>query len=244
MKIELHIPGLSKKKGKNYCTAVLVAAGSSSRMQGTDKILTDISGEPVLAHTIRCFEQNPLIDDIILVVREDRREAVSAMVLRYGFSKIRGITLGGETRTASVMAGLDLASPETTHAAIHDGARPLVTQSVITEAVETAFRTGAAAPAVRVKDTIKVADRNVVTATPNRSSLFAVQTPQVFDFDLLRGALQKVLEGGGALTDDCAAVEALGMKVHLTQGSEENIKVTTPLDLVVAEAILERRQRL
>ena len=92
MKIELHIPGLSKKKGKNYCTAVLVAAGSSSRMQGTDKILTDISGEPVLAHTIRCFEQNPLIDDIILVVREDRREAVSAMVLRYGFSKIRGIT--------------------------------------------------------------------------------------------------------------------------------------------------------
>ena len=224
MKIELHIPGLSKKKGKNYCTAVLVAAGSSSRMQGTDKILTDISGEPVLAHTIRCFEQNPLIDDIILVVREDRREAVSAMVLRYGFSKIRGITLGGETRTASVMAGLDLAAPETTHAAIHDGARPLVTQSVITEAVETAFRTGAAAPAVPVKDTIKVADRNVVTATPNRSSLFAVQTPQVFDFDLLRGALQKVLEGGGALTDDCAAVEALGMKVHLTQGDEENIR--------------------
>ena len=149
MKIELHIPVFPRKKGKNYCTAVLVAAGSSSRMQGTDKILTDISGEPVLAHTIRCFEQNPLIDDIILVVREDRREAVSAMVLRYGFSKIRGITLGGETRTASVMAGLDLASPETTHAAIHDGARPLVTQSVITEAVETALshrRCGACRP--------------------------------------------------------------------------------------------------
>ena len=89
-----------------------------------------------------------------------------------------------------------------------------------------------------------MADRGVVTATPNRSALFAVQTPQVFDFDLLRGALHQAQTEGTVLTDDCSAVEALGMKVHLTQGDEENIKVTTPLDLVVAEAILERRQRL
>ena len=115
---------------------------------------------------------------------------------------------------------------------------------VIRQAVETALRTGAAAPAIPVKDTIKVAEREVVLATPNRSSLYAVQTPQVFDFDLLRGALQKALDTGAAMTDDCSAVEALGMKVHLTPGDEENIKVTTPFDLTVAEAILNRRQAI
>ena len=243
MKLELSLPGLRKKRPKPHVTAVIVAAGSASRMGGTDKILTDLAGEPVLAHTIAAFSENPAIDEIVLVVRPDRREAVSALVERRGFPKIRGITAGGDTRTASVMAGLELAAAETTHAAIHDGARPLVTQAVISEAVETAIRTGAAAPAIAVKDTIKVAEAGVVTATPNRSSLFAVQTPQVFDFDLLRGALYQATTQGATLTDDCAAVEALGMQVHLTAGDEENIKVTTPLDLVVAEAILERRQR-
>ena len=243
MKLELSLPGLRKKRPKPHVTAVIVAAGSASRMGGTDKILTDLAGEPVLAHTIAAFSENPAIDEIVLVVRPDRREAVSALVERRGFPKIRGITAGGGTRTASVMAGLELAAAETTHAAIHDGARPLVTQAVISEAVETAIRTGAAAPAIAVKDTIKVAEAGVVTATPNRSSLFAVQTPQVFDFDLLRGALYQATTQGATLTDDCAAVEALGMQVHLTAGDEENIKVTTPLDLVVAEAILERRQR-
>lgn len=233
---------LPQKKRPSHVTAVIVAAGTASRMHGTDKILTPLAGEPVLTRTIRVFENHPLIDEIILVVRADQKETVGAMVEAQGFSKIRGITVGGDTRAASVMAGLDLAAPETTHAAIHDGARPLVTEAVVTQAVETALRTGAAAPAIPVKDTIKVADRGVVTATPNRSALYAVQTPQVFDFDLLRGALHQAQSEGAAVTDDCSAVEGLGMKVHLTEGDEENIKVTTPLDLVVAEAILQRRQ--
>lgn len=233
---------LTPKKQTLHVTAVIVAAGSATRMHGADKVLTPLAGEPVLVRTVRAFEMHPQIDEIILVVRADQKETVAAMVEAQGFSKIRGITVGGGTRTDSVMAGLDLAAPETTHAAIHDGARPLITEAVITAAVETAFRTGAAAPAIPLKDTIKVADRGVVTATPNRSALFAVQTPQVFDFDLLRGALHKAQTEGTVLTDDCSAVEALGMKVHLTQGDEENIKVTTPLDLVVAEAILQRRQ--
>ena len=226
---------LTPKKQTPHVTAVIVAAGSATRMHGADKVLTPLDGEPVLVRTVRAFETHPQIDEIILVVRADQKETVAAMVEAQGFSKIRGITVGGGTRTDSVMAG-------TTHAAIHDGARPLITEAVITAAVETAFRTGAAAPAIPLKDTIKVADRGVVTATPNRSALFAVQTPQVFDFDLLRGALHKAQTEGTVLTDDCSAVEALGMKVHLTQGDEENIKVTTPLDLVVAEAILQRRQ--
>ncbi len=233
---------LTPKKQTPHVTAVIVAAGSATRMHGADKVLTPLDGEPVLVRTVRAFEMHPQIDEIILVVRADQKETVAAMVEAQGFSKIRGITVGGGTRTDSVMAGLDLAAPETTHAAIHDGARPLITEAVITAAVETAFRTGAAAPAIPLKDTIKVADRGVVTATPNRSALFAVQTPQVFDFDLLRGALHQAQTEGTVLTDDCSAVEALGMKVHLTQGDEENIKVTTPLDLVVAEAILQRRQ--
>lgn len=233
---------LPQKKQSAHVTAVIVAAGSATRMHGADKVLTPLDGEPVLVRTVRAFENHPLIHEIILVVRADQKEVVASMAEAQGFSKLRGITIGGDSRTASVMAGLDLAAPETTHAAIHDGARPLVTAAVITDAVETALRTGAAAPAIPVKDTVKVADRGVVTATPNRSALYAVQTPQVFDFDLLRGALHQAQVQGTPLTDDCSAVEALGMKVHLTQGDEENIKVTTPLDLVVAEAILQRRQ--
>ena len=234
--------GFSQKN--THCTAVVVAAGSSTRMQGIDKIFTKLDGTPLLVHTLRAFESCPLIDEIIVVARQDSHEAVQKLCRAYGFEKVRGIADGGETRSASVMAGLDLASPATTHAAIHAGARPLVSEVVIRQAVETALRTGAAAPAIPVKDTIKVAEREVVLATPNRSSLYAAQTPQVFDFDLLRGALQKALDTGAAMTDDCSAVEALGMKVHLTPGDEENIKVTTPFDLTVAEAILNRRQAI
>ena len=124
----------------------------------------------------------------------------------------------------------------------HDGARPLVPPEVITKAILKAAKFGAAAPAIPVKDTIKVSKTGAVDETPDRSTLFAVQTPQVFDYALLLGALQNAKQKGLSLTDDCSAVEALGMTVLLTDGSEENIKITTPLDLDIAELILKRRQ--
>ena len=125
--------------------------------------------------------------------------------------------------------------------AVHDGARPLVTEEIVNAAIEKAGQTGAAAPAIPVKDTIKIAKDGIVERTPNRATLFAVQTPQVFDRDLLRGALQKAREDQAEVTDDCMACERIGMKVHLVAGSEENLKITTPLDLVLADEILAGR---
>ena len=151
------------------------------------------------------------------------------------------VVAGGETRTDSVMAGLAAVSDCTQLVAVHDGARPLVTDAVICRAVSKAKKFGAAAPAVRVKDTIKVSTDGAVEETPDRSKLYAVQTPQVFDRDLLAAALQNAKEQEIAITDDCSAVEALGMPVQLTDGDEENLKITTPFDLELAALILRRR---
>ena len=139
------------------------------------------------------------------------------------------------------MAGLAAVSDKAQLVAVHDGARPLVTDEVIRAAVIKAKKFAAAAPAVRVKDTIKISTDGAVDATPDRSTLYAVQTPQVFDRDLLAAALQNAKAQGIAVTDDCSAVEALGMPVQLTDGDEENLKITTPLDLELAALILRRR---
>ena len=158
-----------------------------------------------------------------------------------GLRKVRKVVVGGENRTASVLAGLREADPASELIAIHDADRPLVTAEVMDQVIRKAMEYGAAAPAVPVKDTLKRAVDGVVESTPDRSELFAVQTPQVFEHGLILGALEKAVADGVSLTDDCAAVERLGMPVHLTPGSYENIKLTTPEDLPVAEAILERR---
>lgn len=229
---------LSKKP---YCTAVIVAAGSAARMQGTDKILADLGGKPVLLHTLRAFQACAAVDEIVVVTRKDLLGPVGSLCRANELDKVHNIVVGGAERSASVMAGLEYASKRSTLAAVHDGARPLVTPALIEAVVRRAEKTGAAAPAVPVKDTVKMAQQGVVTETPDRSSLFAVQTPQVFDIDLLRAALYKAAQDGASLTDDCAAVERIGMKVHLTEGSDENLKITTPLDLLLARAVLAGR---
>ena len=142
------------------------------------------------------------------------------------------------------MAGVREADPAAELIAVHDAARPLITRDLLEKVLKTAEQYGAAAPAVPVKDTIKRAVNGVVESTPDRSELYAVQTPQVFEHGLLLGALEKALAEGAELTDDCSAVERLGMSVRLTAGSYENIKLTTPEDLAVAESILERRGAL
>lgn len=145
---------------------------------------------------------------------------------------------------ASVLSGLREADPASELVAIHDAARPLVTKEIVDQTIQKAAVCGAAAPAIPVKDTIKRAVNGVVVSTLDRSELFAVQTPQVFEHGLILGALEKAMSDEVEVTDDCAAVERLGMTVSLTEGSYENIKLTTPEDILVAETILERRGAL
>ena len=159
----------------------------------------------------------------------------------YGVQKPVKVVPGGATRTESVLRAALEASEDAVFLAVQDGARPLVTSTLIDDVVAAAQCYHAAAPAIPVTDTIKVARDGIVESTPERSTLFAVQTPQVFDAELLKAALQDALRANAALTDDCSAVERVGKEVHLTAGDRENIKITTPLDLAVAEVILQRR---
>lgn len=217
------------------CGAVIVAAGSASRMGGIDKVMAQLGGEPMIARTARQFQNCDAISEIVIVTREDLILPISGLCK--DMDKVKAVVAGGSSRQESVSLGLNALSDKVRLAAIHDGARPLVTWQVIDRVVRAANTYGAAAPAVPVKDTIKVVEGRVVKSTPDRSTLFAVQTPQVFDFDLLRGALKQA--EGENLTDDCAAVEKLGMKVKIVEGAEENIKITTPMDLKIAAMLLE-----
>lgn len=230
-----------KKTAPPLCSAVVVAAGSARRMEGIDKILTPLGELPVLVHTLYAFQDCPVIGEVIVVTREDLLVEVSRLCKNFALDKVRKVMVGGAERIHSVQAGLREVDPEAELIAIHDGARPLVTSEVIEEAVAAAARSGAAAPAIPVIDTIKRWEDGLAVETVDRSTLRAVQTPQVFEAGLIRAATQKALEDGELLTDDCGAVERLGKKVTLTQGSRENIKITTPLDLVLGEAILTAR---
>lgn len=220
-----------------YTAAVLVAAGSASRMGGIDKIRADLCGQPVFLRTARAFQESAVISEIVIVTRKELVEEIRAACA--ALPKVAAVVSGGGTRQASVSLGLAAVSKKAKLIAIHDAARPLVPLALIDRVVRAGHSYGAAAPAVPVKDTIKEAQGGVVRSTPDRSKLFAVQTPQVFDYDLIRGALAKAEKDGATLTDDCSAVERLGMSVKLVEGAEENIKLTTPWDLTVARAYLE-----
>ena len=226
------------------CDAVVVAAGNATRMGGIDKALALIGLEPVLVHAVRPFQQSARIRRIVVVTREDLLVSVSEALHAAALEKVAAVIVGGQTRTESVIRGLDALDGGVRLVAVHDGARPLITAELVDAVVEKAAKTGAAAPAVPVKDTIKVAEHGVVTRTPDRATLFAVQTPQVFDRDFLRGALQKAKQDQAALTDECMACERLGMKVHLVAGAEENLKITTPIDLIVAGEIMAGRDEI
>lgn len=212
-------------------------------MEGIDKVLTTLGDLPVLVHTLRVFQECPDLDEIVVVAREDRMVEVSALCQDFAFTKVKKVVKGGRERIHSVQAGLMEVREDAELIAIHDGARPLLPPEVLEEVLKKAAQTGAAAPAVPITDTVKRAEDNLAVETVDRSALFAVQTPQVFQADLIRAAVNKALADGVVLTDDCAAVERLGMKVSLTRGSRENLKLTTPFDLIVGEAVLSARER-
>ena len=232
-KIREHLP-------LKNCGAVIVAAGTASRMGGIDKVMALLGGEPMVLRAVRTFQNCVAISEIVVVTRDDLLETLMEQCAQ--FSKVRAVVVGGADRPTSVQAGLNALSKKVRLAAIHDGARPLVTEAVIDRTVRAAHSYGAAAPAVPVKDTVKVVKGGVVRSTPDRSTLQAVQTPQVFDVDLLRGALKKASDDETKITDDCSAVENMGMSVKIVEGDERNLKVTTPMDLQIARLLLEEMQ--
>lgn len=223
-----------------YCGAVIVAAGNASRMGGIDKVMAPLGGEPMIVRTVRQFQNCDAVREIVVVTRPDL--IVPIMDLCHDFDKVKAVVVGGDCREDSVAMGLNTLSDKCRLVAVHDGARPFAGWQLIDRVIRGANTYGAAAPAIAVKDTIKVVSGGVVQQTPQRSSLKAVQTPQVFDFDLLRGALLKVKLDGVAITDDCSALEYMGMSVKIVEGDEHNIKITTPMDLKLAELILEENR--
>lgn len=232
--------GMRKALPLKTCGAVLVAAGSASRMGGIDKVMAPLGGTPMIVRTARAFQDCEAIKEIVIVTRQDLILPITGLC--QGMDKVKAVVVGGGSRQESVWLGLNALSKGVELAAVHDGARPLVSGALIDRVVRAAHSYGAAAPAIPVKDTIKVEQGGMIASTPDRATLRAVQTPQVFDFDLLRGALQKAEKDGAAVTDDCSAVERLGMNIRLVEGEERNLKVTTPLDLKIAEMLLEEEQ--
>ena len=219
------------------CGAVIVAAGTASRMGGIDKVMAPLGGEPMIVRTVRTFQNCDAVKEIVIVTREDLIPKVTSLCGK--FDKVMAVVVGGKDRAESVKNGLGMLSKKVKLAAIQDGARPLITEAVIDRTIRAAHTYGAAAPAIPVKDTVKVVEGGIVSSTPDRATLKAIQTPQVFDIDLLKGALKKAFQDGAAITDDCSALELMGFKVRIVEGDERNIKVTTPMDLKIAEMLLE-----
>ena len=201
-----------------YTGAVIVAAGNASRMGGIDKVMAPLQGEPMIVRTVRTFQECDAISEIVIVTRPDLIVPISNLCKE--MPKVKAVVCGGSSRQESVHLGLNALSDKVKLAAIQDGARPLITWQVIDRTVRAANTYGAAAPAIPVKDTIKVVEGGIVTTTPDRNTLKAIQTPQVFDFDLLKGALKKAAQDGSAITDDCSAVELMGYKVKIVEGDE------------------------
>ncbi len=234
-----------KKAPPRPCVcAVIPAAGSSQRMGGVNKLLLELAGLPVLAHTLSAFERCELIDHIVIVAREEDIVPYHQLCRELGFSKVHTIIRGGATRAHSVLEGIRSCPEGTGIVAIHDAARPLVTDEVIREAVEAAIQHGAAAPVVPMKDSVKRIEDGLIAADIPRDTIAAVQTPQCFDRKRIESALVKALRRCIPLTDDCAAFEAARLPVCATRGDYQNIKVTTPEDLLTAEAFLAGREPL
>ena len=224
-----------------------MAAGKSQRMGGVDKQLRTIAGVPVLVRTVQAFEASEDVGAIVLVLNPDNMAAASSLGVQYGWTRVRSMVAGGERRQDSVAAGLAAINEMARHGepynwiAVHDGARPLVTPELISRGLEAAREGGAAIAAVRATETIKMVDGSgTITNTPERGNLWIAQTPQIFRTDLLVAAYQALAESGAdAEATDCARlVEMIGRPVKVFESDRTNIKITTPQDLLMAEALV------
>lgn len=225
-----------------FTSAIIVAAGNSTRMgYKLSKQLIPLNGHAAIEYTIKAFQNCPLINEIIIVARPADIEDIAHIA--FEFKKVSAVTAGGDERIDSVKRGIRAADKRATHYAIHDGARVLITPEQIEKAVNAAFGCRAASLGTPVTDTVKIADgEGVILSTPDRSTMWAVQTPQVFERELYRRALDNALENGLTVTDDCSMVEAIGERVRIIMGEYSNIKLTTPVDVTIAEALLAKRK--
>ena len=229
---------------KPICTAVIVAAGKGRRM-GTEisKQFLPLCGKEILAHSVEKFEKAEKIRDIVLVTGKDSLQDVRDMAQEYGWKKIISVVAGGKERQDSVWNGLQAVSADTEIVLIHDGVRPFVTEDILNHSIETAVEMGGCVAGVPAKDTIKVCNgENIAVATPDRSTLWQIQTPQTFRKELILQAYQKTKAEGFAGTDDASLAEYSGCPVKVIMGSYRNIKITTKEDLLIGEAFLKEEQ--
>lgn len=228
----------------NFVTAIIVAAGNSSRMGlGMSKQFIPLLGEPALKYTLDAFQRSYIIDSIVVVCRPQDEIAIRSIVSDNSFDKVEAVVYGGKVRGESVANGINSANEATTHFAIHDGARPLIELGDIEKVVKAAFETKAATLGTFVTDTIKtVNNEGDIESTPVRSKLRAVQTPQVFEKEIYQKAMKYAKDNNLDFTDDCQLLEALGEKVRVVIGSQDNIKLTTQNDITLVENILKRKQ--
>ncbi|HHY05144.1 MAG TPA: 2-C-methyl-D-erythritol 4-phosphate cytidylyltransferase [Thermoanaerobacterales bacterium] len=220
-------------------SAVIAAGGRGKRMNSsTSKQFLNLKGHPIIYYTLKTFYTMDAIDEIILVVGKYDMECTRAILDRYRFNKIK-LVEGGSERRDSVYNGLRQLSPQTDIVAIHDGVRPFIKKRVIMESIEEAKKYGAVGVAVPVKDTIKVVgENNIIKYTPERKTLWGMQTPQTFKYEIIMEAHEKARLEGVYGTDDAVLVERIGLPVKIIQGGYENIKITTPEDIVIAESFV------
>ena len=231
----------------NYVSVIIAAAGMSNRMGSKmNKQFIAIDGKPILAHTIEKFEKSRFVDEIILVLKEEEIEYCrKEIVKKYKFNKVANIIRGGKERQDSVYNGILALDERTSIVLIHDGARPFVKNNNIEDGIKGVIKDGACVIGVPVKDTIKViGEDGTIDNTPRRSMLWAAQTPQCFFKDLLIRGYEKAIEDKFLGTDDSSIVERLGYEVKMIMGSYENIKITTPEDLILAESLFKEKEMI
>lgn len=231
------------RKKNPKCTAVVVAAGNSTRMQ-KDKNAMELGGVPVIIRTLREFEASPFVSEIVLVTKAENIENLASLVKDYSLSKVKKVIAGGATRAESSLNGVLAAERGAKLIAIHDGARPFVTQGIIEDAINAARDYRAAVPIIKSVDTLRTFENGFISGNLDRDTVARIQTPQVFDADLIKGALTFAVSKELPITDDASAAALLGLKIKTVPGDEDNIKLTTPKDMDLAEMILKNRGEL
>lgn len=230
--------------GKGHYTAAIILAGGSGTRMGADsaKQMMNLCGKPIIVHSLLAFEASEYIDEIILVAKADEIELYPALLNQYGIQKVTHIVEGGETRQDSVLRGFEMVPDKADHIAIHDGARPLITPAQIKSVVLAAYDYKAAAAAAPAKDSVKVANISaMIDYTVDRKTVWLMQTPQVFYGNLFRASIYTASKDKFQGTDDTEVAEHAGFSTKLVNTGYENIKITTPVDLLIAEAILQKR---
>ena len=233
-----------KKARRGFTSAVIVAGGSSTRMNGVSKQLADICGIPTVVHTLLAFERAPEISEIIVVAKADEINKYEEFKKTYRLTKLRKAISGGDSRQQSVEKGFSVISEKARFVAIHDGARCLITPEEISAVCKQAYKYDAATAAVKATDTIKIADSHGnIVSTPDRNSVWHAQTPQVFFTDLYRAAVAVAKKDGLEATDDCSLVEHIEHPIKLVECSRDNLKITTPRDLAFAASVIKERAK-